>query len=384
MIAQLAAPRAETPPGGLYADVLFSQGCPSALMPVQFHSGKHLVMLVCCLLHVWTTAHGASEKEKAADALLARARDLTDIRAEGGPAFHLRARVRLVNVPNGPVEGFYSEFRDSQGQWRNVLEMPDWKYISVEIGKGGRVFRAGNARYMPYFEFRLRGLLSLFRRFKIPRGGGTSIAQRRISGQPVTCLSSKKKGAKNEFCFDLALGLLVRGQSRSGEFNWTYEYLNYLPFGDKQFPRLLRLKEQKRVFLEAEIEKLTTDIDLSAPLFTPPYNAEDWVECDDPTPAEALEKPEPRYPREARRARERGKVLVYIVVGTDGRVYNATPVRAEALSLAKSTLDTISRRWRFKPAACGGKPLPMATFVEAFFNVINWDKINENFKKAKG
>ena len=337
-------------------------------MTIVFQSGKAAWVFLCGLLLAQATALGAADESQEAGALLARARESSDIRAQGSPPFLLRARVRLVDVPNGPVEGHYEEIRDSRGNWRRAMSVPDLKFNFIEVGDGRRIHRASTTTYQPYFEYRMRQLLSLGDGPRIPKSEDvTMIAKRTVRNRPATCLQSRKKGTKREVCVDSETGLLVSELEHSGDAKWTFEYLNYAPFGTKSYPRLMRQREQKKVFVEIEITELRTGAEPAAPLFTPPARAVDWPDCEKPFPPEALETPQPRYTRGVRRFRGRGTVMTYIVVGTDGKAHHVTPVSSDAFSLAKATLDTISYHWRFRPAMCQGEAVPASIFIETAF-----------------
>ena len=99
----------------------------------------------------------------------------------------------------------------------------------------------------------------------------------------------------------------------------------------------------------------------------PPARAVTWPDCDKPFPPETLEAPQPRYTRGVRRFRGRGAVMTYIVVGVDGKAYHVTPIRSDAFSLTKATLDVITLHWRFRPAVCQGEPVPASILVETAF-----------------
>jgi len=332
------------------------------------HSGRAVWVFLCGLLLVPAAAWGAADISQEAAALLARARERSDIRAQGSPPFLLRARVRLLNVPDGPVEGRYEELRDSRGHWRRAISVPDLKFNVIEVGDGRRIHRASTTTYQPYFEYRMRELLSLGDGPRIPRSEDvTTIAKRTVRGRPATCLQSRKKGTKREVCVESETGLLVSEREHSGDAKWTFEYLNYAPFGARSYPRLMRQREQKKVFVEIEITELTTGAEPAASVFRPPARAVDWPDCEKPFPPEALETPQPRYTRGMRRFRGRGAVMTYIVVGIDGKAYHVTPIRSDAFSLTKATLDTISHHWRFRPAMCQGEPVPASIFIETAF-----------------
>ncbi len=337
-------------------------------MKFDFYSGKRVWALVCALLLGAVKGHGASNLSQEAEAFLGRARERSDIRAPGTESFVLRGQLRLVYVPNGPVEGRYEEVRDSRGHWRRAISMPDLKFNVIEVGDGRRVHRSGSNSYQPYFEYRLRQLLSFHGGPRIPKSEDvTQIKNRKIQRRRVTCVSSKKKGTKREVCVDSETNLPAFERERSGEGDWRFEYLNYTPLGGKSYPRLLRQLEHNKVFVEFEVTELITGPEPDPALFVPPAGAVSWPECDKPFPPEGLETPRPRSPRSLRFWIGQRSVITYIVVGTDGRAHQVTPVHSDTLSLTKATLDAITFRWRFRPAACQGEPVPASLLVETDF-----------------
>jgi len=315
-----------------------------------------------------TLAARGGQREQA-ETLLARARELCDIRAKGVPPFLLKARLRLLNVPGGPLEGKYEEFRNSRGQWRRGLQFPDFKYTSVEVGDNHRMSRYASSRYAPYFAFRIEQMLRPSAELRLRhREVIANFRRRKIHNRRVDCVELKRPPDKREVCMDAESGMLVRLEERTGEFKWALEYAGETRWGGKRFPRRVREIEQGKPYIEIEIDELAGFEDPAEAWFKLPVAAEEWPTCDDPEPPEAVEHPAPRLPGSGSRRRGiSGNVLTYVVVGVDGRVYNATPVRSDARLLATKTLDTVSRRWRFKPATCRGQPVPAAYFVATAF-----------------
>jgi hypothetical protein len=127
--------------------------------------------------------------------------------------------------------------------------------------------------------------------------------------------------------------------------------------------------ENNTTFVDVAVLELTQEFDADPSLFRAPLDAAESRICDDPDPPQALQKPLPRYPSAARSSRIQGKVLLYLVVGVDGKVYNATPVQADATSLATASIDTITGHWLFRPAKCGDTPVPAPLFVETSFRL---------------
>ncbi|MBC3940746.1 energy transducer TonB [Sphingomonas albertensis] len=105
--------------------------------------------------------------------------------------------------------------------------------------------------------------------------------------------------------------------------------------------------------------------------YTPPIGIEGTgtatVAVDPPKPAPVFVQPgidpryaadfQPGYPSEERRAEREGKVVVRVLVGTDGRVKQVERVSATTEAFYRATLDRALATWRFKPATRDGVPV---------------------------
>ena len=105
--------------------------------------------------------------------------------------------------------------------------------------------------------------------------------------------------------------------------------------------------------------------------YTPPIGIEGTgtgtVAVDPPTPAPVFVQTgidpryaadfQPGYPSEERRAEREGKVVVRVLVGTDGRVKQVERVSATTDAFYRATLDRALAKWRFKPATRDGVPV---------------------------
>lgn len=102
------------------------------------------------------------------------------------------------------------------------------------------------------------------------------------------------------------------------------------------------------------------------PAPVPAPTAPQPVASADPVP---VSSPSPRYPQEAARRRESGKVMVRIEVGPDG-VPTATSIveSSQSRALDKAALDAV-KRWRFRPAMADGHPVVGSVVVPIEFNL---------------
>lgn len=99
------------------------------------------------------------------------------------------------------------------------------------------------------------------------------------------------------------------------------------------------------------------------------------------TPPSITYQVDPEFTMEARKAKVLGKVLVAFIVDANGNPVNVhifkslvdttakKKQQAAAQSLDQSAVDAV-KQYRFKPATCAGKPVPMSIRVEVAFQII--------------
>lgn len=76
--------------------------------------------------------------------------------------------------------------------------------------------------------------------------------------------------------------------------------------------------------------------------------------------ADYLNNPPPPYPPMSRRLGESGRVIVRVLIGTDGRAQDARIQKSSGYErLDQVALDTVRNRWRYKPGTRDGVPEAM-------------------------
>jgi len=96
-----------------------------------------------------------------------------------------------------------------------------------------------------------------------------------------------------------------------------------------------------------------------------------------------VDRPEPKYSEEARRAKYQGTVVVMIVVDTSGNVTDARIVRPLGLGLDEKALETV-RTWKFKPAMRNGVDVPVRVLVEVNFRLFVSCRVPVAFAEMAG
>lgn len=80
-------------------------------------------------------------------------------------------------------------------------------------------------------------------------------------------------------------------------------------------------------------------------------------------------KEEPQYSEPARRAKIQGYVRLRIDVGLDGRPLNIRVVQPIGMGLDENAIEAV-KRWRFRPALIGDKPVVAPALVEVGFHLL--------------
>jgi TonB family protein len=82
----------------------------------------------------------------------------------------------------------------------------------------------------------------------------------------------------------------------------------------------------------------------------------------------ALYAPDPEYSEEARKAKYQGTLVLWMIVGADGRPRDIRVARSLGMGLDEKALEAV-RTWRFEPAHKDGKPVAVQINVEVIFRL---------------
>jgi TonB family protein len=78
--------------------------------------------------------------------------------------------------------------------------------------------------------------------------------------------------------------------------------------------------------------------------------------------------PDPEYSEEARKAKYQGTVVLWLIVGPDGRPRDMRIVRSVGMGLDEKAVEAV-RTWRFEPARKDGRPVAVQINVEVSFRL---------------
>jgi hypothetical protein len=337
-------------------------------------SSAKLVLMGCLTLPVICPKLDGrrDDRREQAEALLARGAEASDIRAEGSPHFRLFARVRMTNAAGQVTEGEYEENWISPTEWRRATRFPE--YTETEVRRGDHIWRwqSGSEQYEPYDIRQLKSCFELSKYSGLAPVGTRRSIKKVTAGSQMECVESQdvinllgEGRVSRTVCYDPLSGRILRAEDNSSGLYTQSNYENYERFGQKWFPHHIIRSQGRRLIIEADVIELVSPPALDPSLLTVPPGADGHVTCDRPKPPRPLYHPDAPSPETGR---ANGRVLVYAVVGVDGRVHNVTAIKSDGPELAASAVETISQLWRFDPATCADQPGPAELFIQVDFH----------------
>jgi protein TonB len=78
--------------------------------------------------------------------------------------------------------------------------------------------------------------------------------------------------------------------------------------------------------------------------------------------------PDPEYSEEARKAKFQGAVLLWVVVGADGRPRDIRVQRSLGMGLDEKAIEAV-RLWKFEPSTLDGRPVAVQVNIEVTFRL---------------
>ena len=82
----------------------------------------------------------------------------------------------------------------------------------------------------------------------------------------------------------------------------------------------------------------------------------------------ALFDPEPEYSDEARKAKYQGTVVLWVVIGADGRPRDVRVQRSLGMGLDERAIEAV-KKWKFQPAMKDGQPVAVQVNIEVNFHL---------------
>ncbi|HET6179493.1 MAG TPA: energy transducer TonB [Candidatus Sulfotelmatobacter sp.] len=318
--------------------------------------------LAACLICLHATS-SAQEVQARAEAMLVHARQLSDIRSPGAPAFRLQATFSFLGDNLEPVQGTYTETWFSDLQWRRETVIGDSRHIEIAGStKYWRVYPDG----FPAQAIRLPALMTFLPPASLQLSFA-SISEHATPSVIAECAYSRPV-AQNQsfvFCFEKKSGVLLEKtlpeKRPRNVVSFSCEYGSFRKFGNYEFPHEVVCLEDRHKTISADIVDLSIEPPMDPALFTPPADAIELDRCFGKTVRPTLSDfdlmiPDVDLDRVA-------WITVWFVVDTKGRPQDLRILRSISKGSHEKALDKV-RNSRFNPGTCDGKPIAMVTSLE--------------------
>lgn len=316
-------------------------------------------------LSLLKSAAFASNKEAEAAALIEHAKQLSDIRAEGAPAFRLKVDFKIIKDDGSAMDGTYTERWVSKEQWRRETVLGDFRRIQIAAGK--KLWLLDNSTDVPP---QIGDIPSISDVGRLRPEGWKPRKDRKANETGMNCVeNSAFPGEGWTLCFDKISRTLIAEISPlhvgAGGGSQVCLHSDYQKFGEYVVARSYECDEEKHPKLVARVAELVADPAQDSTLFVPPASAKESVHCLGlPTPPKAVYSPEPAP---LRAFSGTTVVAVNVVVGTDGKPHDVKVTSVPNRGLDEAALAAV-RQWRFKPATCDGEPMEVQIAVQIQFD----------------
>jgi TonB family protein len=334
----------------------------------------------------------ASKKEVEAASLIERARQLSDIHAEGSSPFRLKLNFKVTRKEDGAVlEGTYTKAWASKTQWRRETIIGDSH--RVEVVAEQQRWLVESSQTLPEPALNLPALVALGR-FQPEVWKPERIEKRKLNGGAVRCIEAAPEiraglhiaaaqqieipSEAPTLCFDASSGVLAADIEPQPD---TYEqytsskpppvlccnvvhhtlscfFSDYQRFGERLVARSHHCIEDGHPLLDGVVTELVIESNPAPSVFVLAGAVKERTGCPDAIrPPRVVYQPEPVNPSSS------GVVAIKLNVGVDGAARDLAIVSSPNRSLEKSALEAV-REWRFRPASCDGEPVSMKIAVE--------------------
>lgn len=327
------------------------------------------VSITCC----GRMASGNNKRsQEAAQALLKKAAEVTDIQTPGGHPFQLVAKTSWTQYGK-TTNGQFAMAWQTPESYRREIALPG--FIEAALFVGSAVYRTRNVDYMPLAALRPVSLFQVSSAFthwpttdlnidvgEPPRPLAAASNYRCVSA--VT--EFNRASIRHVACFDQTTGVPLLSQdhlSSGGMATITYE--SYASVGEKEFPRDIKYEDTNGVHGEFQIVQLDTVSSFPDSTLQRPAQSLEQSWCAEPT---VVDPPQRDQALDNWRKWTPGPMvvlddpLVFVTVNGKGEVQNSV-LLDNSSSRDQRTAASRVRRGKFPVEMCGTKAIPYETVI---------------------
>jgi hypothetical protein len=307
------------------------------------------VVLCMCGPYCWEVM-AKNDNQVEAEKILRQSEELTDIRALGSHPFRLAARVKLFDEKGQANEGTYDLVWKTPTDWQDKLQVGDFSQERTAA-----VDKLFIRRSTPSFTLEVYNLLRLMEFPQILRVSPHAEPQK---------LWEKTRNGSRERAIELSWKTIFLDESTPTptrveykHSRYGYKFGNYAAFYGHQFPRILTEFDSNKTLTEVQVKELV-EVSIDDLNIAPSPEARWYLWCPHPEPWKSLDlgKVYAPVPWSLRDGAVERPMVIYGVVGTDGRWHNLTVVKSAGKEMDEYWMN-VMREERFSPARCGEVPV---------------------------
>ncbi len=317
-------------------------------------------------------AHAQTAKDTAARAqaaeLFAKALTVSDIRAPGSPPFELRGTINIQATQKTNVTGTYLLKWVSPTKWREEIGFHN--YTRVRVGGDNEYSQTRTTPYEVAPIFQLERGLDFLRALHVWSNPAAIAALKevklhheRAKGTDLDCVAliPGEKYLVLDYCFDPVTGTEISSQPGPDE------YSGFISFDGKYFPRSIRAEDLFDLPVTFIVNSLSPLTKIDVEDFQAPQDSTIWQSCENPDRFPiAKHTIYPKYPMAERSLQLDGTVVLYGLIGVEGRLSNLKVLSTPDEALANSVLTAV-KQWKYDPETCNGIPVPTETVLHIGF-----------------
>lgn len=308
---------------------------------------------VSTVLIVILTASSAvpakDKKQQEAEALLAKARELHDIRCDGCKPFRLKAEIRSYEDAGKTVDGTYVLYWASKDKWRDEITWPD--YNEAQVCLGDKIWRRHSSRFRPRSAGWVLGQLNLGAHLeKVINTRINEVIVKDLSSGSSICAAFTSGGVSllDLRCFLRDSAHLVHEET---PFE-TLDYHEHVPFAGRIYPRRILQFAKGSLSREIRVKELQVSQEWATGLFEPLTGPDVRETCREP---ELPRLVAPKTPALPSNMLGDFKAHIEVNVGSDGSA-QIDRIYVSDVRIAPYVRTAVSE-WRYAPAKCGSKPI---------------------------
>jgi hypothetical protein len=305
-----------------------------------------------------------SDEAAEAQRLLQQAEELTNIRSSGGRSFRLAARVQMYDGKDLAAEGMYNLAWESPTAWRDEIKFAD--YSQVRVAMLDKLFISRNPPVLPLEIFRLLELLDF-----------PQVLHPSPNAKPSKVKEKTRNGSRERtidigsWIVSLAPSSPIPTRVEHKYSHFGYQFEDYVSFDGHQFPRTLTEFASNRPLVQIQVQELA-EATFTPSSFIPPPDASALRWCPNPEPARLVNRdklnPVP-MPSQLRDIAQQHVVVIYGIIGTDGRWHNLAVVRSAGKEVDSYWMNQKLQE-QYSPANCGGVPTEQESVKELHYEML--------------